>query len=500
MALEPKQKLYFKTKAKFNEILAKTGTERVIDSGFHTVFIEDTQEIWTHGKFFTGRAFRSITDGTTTASSSSIDGTITFTGGGATTVTVSAGGVSVSSTDQSVTSVDNHYTPTANAGSELTAAKPSGTNAGTYALNTEYEVVTGVKAQRDAKGHITGLTITTQKVKDTNSASLQVSDAANKKINTSETTGNFIQFVGGTNKFTVKDKNGTSFDIDVTPSITNNVTGSDLTSNKIIYGNGSSAIKTSGIGIETALTAGSDIFVPTSKAVADYVNTALTSALTYKGTIGTGGTVTTLPATHKVGDVYVVLTVGTYAGKTCEVGDYIICNTAGTTANDLHWDVINGENQVDNKSASLAAPGSSATIATVDGTNLTVTTPSTWEVTDTKVTAVGNHYTPAADNSAELTASLEGSVAAYALNSSYDVVTGVKAQRDAKGHIVGMTVTKQSVKDTNTTVGSGIYLTGYTKASASAAVAATDTANGAIGKLEYKIDTLSADCEWAEYE
>ena len=119
--------------------------------------------------------------------------------------------------------------------------------------------------------------------------------------------------------------------------------------------------------------------VPTSKAVAAYVSAALTSVLTYKGTIGSSGaTVTALPASHKVGDTYVVSVAGTYAGKACEVGDYIICKTAGTSANDSHWDVVNGENQVENKSASLAGAGSSATIATVDGTNLTITTPSTW--------------------------------------------------------------------------------------------------------------------------
>lgn len=119
--------------------------------------------------------------------------------------------------------------------------------------------------------------------------------------------------------------------------------------------------------------------LPTAKAVAAFVSSALTSVLTYKGTIGSSGaTVTALPASHKVGDTYVVSVAGTYAGKACEVGDYIICKTAGSSANDAHWDVINGENQVENKSASLAAAGSSATIATVDGTNLTITTPNSW--------------------------------------------------------------------------------------------------------------------------
>lgn len=63
-------------------------------------------------------------------------------------------------------SVANHYSPTANSDSELTATI-SGT-AGAYAKDKEYTVLTGIKAQRDAKGHVTGLTYTAQKIKDTN--------------------------------------------------------------------------------------------------------------------------------------------------------------------------------------------------------------------------------------------------------------------------------------------------------------------------------------------
>ena len=112
--------------------------------------------------------------------------------------------------------------------------------------------------------------------------------------------------------------------------------------------------------------------LPTSKAVADYVNGALVSVLKYQGTVSsTSG----LPATHKVGYVYVVAEAGTYAGQSCEVGDYIICKTAGTTANNAHWDVINGENQVSDKNPTLNW-GEKKTVATVDGTDIHVTMPS----------------------------------------------------------------------------------------------------------------------------
>ena len=112
--------------------------------------------------------------------------------------------------------------------------------------------------------------------------------------------------------------------------------------------------------------------LPTSKAVADYVNGALVSVLKYQGTVTkTSG----LPATHKVGYVYVVAEAGTYAGQSCEVGDYIICKTAGTTASDADWDVVNGENQVSDKNPTLNW-GAKSTVATVDGTDIHVTMPS----------------------------------------------------------------------------------------------------------------------------
>lgn len=75
-----------------------------------------------------------------------------------------------------------------------------------------------------------------------------------------------------------------------------------------------------------------------------YVDSAIASALTasmvYKGTIGTGGTVTALPASATVGDVYMVKTAGTWAGKTCEAGDMLICNTTYTTVSNAYWDVV----------------------------------------------------------------------------------------------------------------------------------------------------------------
>lgn len=62
-------------------------------------------------------------------------------------------------------------------------------------------------------------------------------------------------------------------------------------------------------------------------------------AMIFKGTLGTNGNVTSLPAIHEVGWTYRVITAGTWAGIKCEIGDMITCITKGTSANNAHWTV-----------------------------------------------------------------------------------------------------------------------------------------------------------------
>lgn len=93
----------------------------------------------------------------------------------------------------------------------------------------------------------------------------------------------------------------------------------------------------------TAPTSTNSTQIATTAFVKSLLNESLADlegSLVYKGTIGTSGTVTSLPANHTVGWVYVVSTAGSYAGETCEVGDMIICVTTGTSANNNHWTVV----------------------------------------------------------------------------------------------------------------------------------------------------------------
>ena len=210
----------------------------------------------------------------------------------------------------------------------------------------------------------------------------------------------------------------------VTTLENNTVSGSGLTANKLVLGNGGRTVKTSTYGVTTTAPSSSsnDTTIPTSKAVWDAFG-SVASALKYKGTVASNSA---LPATHSVGDVYVVSTAGTFAGKACEVGDYLVCKTAGTSANDAHWDVLNGENQVSNAGASLAAAGQSATIATVDGTDITVTTPSTW--TGLAKTGTVTSITPGTGlRNGTATTAITGSGTLNLISATTDELGGIKA-------------------------------------------------------------------------
>ena len=65
-----------------------------------------------------------------------------------------------------------------------------------------------------------------------------------------------------------------------------------------------------------------------------------------------------------------------------------------------------------------------------------------YELTDTKVTSVDNHYTP---TDGENLTTTQGSAAAATAGQSYDVVTGVTIAADAAGHITSVSTTRQKV-------------------------------------------------------
>ena len=165
--------------------------------------------------------------------------------------------------------------------------------------------------------------------------------------------------------------------------------------------------------------------IPTKTEMDTAISTALTSALKYKGTVNDSNYTTKLNISNaETGDVYVAngkfntTTSYTTQAYSIEVGDYFIFN--GTK-----FDVVGGENQVDNKTADISANGTARTLtlATVDGTDITIKVPA----------AYYTHPTLNTNASTAVSTSDGGDFAFSSSNKTLQVITG--AQSDASGHI-----------------------------------------------------------------
>lgn len=248
-------------------------------------------------------------------------------------------------------------------------------------------------------------------------------------------------FQGASNGFKVTPSNGETQTVIVSPSIKNNVTKTNAatTAGYIPKFNNTTGVIENGYSVQTTL-ASSSTAIPTAAAVVAAIDNkiAATDAMIYKGTLGTDGTVTKVPANgYKVGWTYKVITAGTYAGIKCEVGDMLIAinngPVSGTTVVNADWTVVQA-----NIDGAVTGPASATAghIAVFDGATgkvikdgtytIATSVPSNAVFTDTKVTSVDNHYKPA--NGTTLIGTAGSPVTAGG-----KVVTGITA--DSSGHI-----------------------------------------------------------------
>lgn len=248
-------------------------------------------------------------------------------------------------------------------------------------------------------------------------------------------------FQGASNGFKVTPSNGETQTVIVSPSIKNNVTKTDAatTAGYIPKFNNTTGVIENGYSVQTTL-ASSSTAIPTAAAVVAAIDNkiAAADAMVYKGTLGTDGTVTKVPANgYKVGWTYKVITAGTYAGIKCEVGDMLIAinngPVSGTTVVNADWTVVQA-----NIDGAVTGPASATAghIAVFDGATgkvikdgtytIATSVPSNAVFTDTKVTSVDNHYKPA--NGTTLIGTAGSPVTAGG-----KVVTGITA--DSSGHI-----------------------------------------------------------------
>lgn len=274
-------------------------------------------------------------------------------------------------------------------------------------------------------------------------------------------------------------------------------------------------------------------------------------ALRFKGTIGTDGDVTELPANHTVGDTYVVKAAGNFAGEGCEAGDMIICVKSGTTAANGDWSVIqrNLDGAVTGKSLTantvILGNGGSTVKALANGTTgyvlkATASGPAWQAEKDTvythpaggapsKTSGFYKFSTDSTSHVASVTAVTKADITALGIpgadtnttytfvggNGSFDVTpsggskqtvsigkpaTAGAADTAAKwatartitvsGGVTGSVSLNGSADVTLATTLANLAsnkvtaMTGYTKPSDTGAIAAGDSLNAAIGKLE----------------
>lgn len=301
----------------------------------------------------------------------------------------------------------------------ISHAVPAGADAKTSGL---YKIAT------DKFGHVTSTAAVTKT--DITALGIPATDT-----NTTYT------FQEASNGFKVTPSNGETQTVIVSPSIKNNVTKTDATTTAgyIPKFNNTTGVIENGYSVQTTL-ASSSTAIPTAAAVVAAINNkiAAADAMIYKGTLGTDGTVTKVPANgYKVGWTYKVITAGTYAGIKCEVGDMLIAinnsPVSGTTVVNADWTVVQA-----NIDGAVTGPASATAghIAVFDGATgkvikdgtytIATSVPSNAVFTDTKVTSVDNHYKPT--NGTTLIGTAGSPVTAGG-----KVVTGITA--DSSGHI-----------------------------------------------------------------
>ena len=291
-------------------------------------------------------------------------------------------------------------------------------------------------------------------------------------------------------------------------------------------------------GTPTAPTAAADTNttqIATTAFVQTVVGNVLSAndAMIFKGVINSSAG---LPAKHEVGWTYKVGTAGSYLGHSLEVGDVIICVADGSTASNDDWTIV--QNNIDGAVTGPASATNNA-IATFDGTtgkviknssktiSTTLNAASDAQVPTSKAVATyianQNFITDISGKqdvigdldtirtNAEAGAGLVTKVGGIEEGAQVNKIESVKVKNAGDTSASALTITSKSVtvdlsgyvpntrKVNNkalsadiTLAGSDIALAGYSKPSSTSAVAATDTVNAAIGKLEKALDGKAA--------
>lgn len=118
------------------------------------------------------------------------------------------------------------------------------------------------------------------------------------------------------------------------------------------------------------------------------------------------------------------------------------------------------------------------------------TVPYNAEFTDTKVTAVGNHYTPSANANSELVASGGTLTDLSSSSEGIQVITGLR--RDAAGHVVGVNSVALTVSSSGGLSGANVQAvnTGDVVDDVNVSYATTEYVNGLVGDINSVLESI----------
>lgn len=471
-----KKFVYIKKKTSFTSGLQETYDKSI-------VFIEDTNEIFTHGVFFglnttykgkidslksaldALKCFASVSDGTNTAQAPSKTGVLKFSASNGATVVVSADGVAIKGTTVAESSINGN----------ITVKGPSG--------NTEVKVH-GLGSAAFQKSSAFATPGSVSDVDGKADAAQAAAEAAQGDIDAH-----------------VAAKNNPH-------AVTKGQVGLGKVENKTVAEILTNAALTGTPTAPTPTSTDDSTKIATTKFVKDAVAAGVagvTNALVFKGTIGTSGTVTALPETPKVGDVYVVATAATYAGAVCEVGDMLVCTKAKADKGTAEWKAIQANiNGAITGSATMTTDqlvvgsGGKAVkplAAGTDGQVLKMASGKPAWAAEYKVSVTqgkdgslnidGQKYTVGKPGTAG-TADKVANKLTISLNGTAQ--TGFDGSAAVAFNITPSAIGAAAASHTH--VGTAVTLTGYSKPASYSAIAASDNVNAAIGKLEAGLNEL----------
>ena len=344
--------IYAKSKAGFELAYTDRGTTSPIYRSI--VFTEDGY-LWTHGQYF-----RILVDSANLFTSTTTNGTATLKDSNNTTVTTIDVGVTGLSGD-SVVKVGDLTNGVIALSHELRSAGADADVVST--VGSTYSSIKIPSLTVNKYGHVTSLSSVDTPV-DRVAASVATgtfyllghtentaSTATTSKISSiyGDDAGNLSasKFLGKLNNALTITYNGTSIEYNNTQASTLTIYGPTTsgTLGQLAYSTGSGMGWTSPA--TTVTSSSSHDQIPTAAAVWDVIGAGLSAAdaMIYKGTIGTGGTITALPTSgmYSAGWTYRVVTAGTYAGQKAEIGDMIIAvvdRAAGASGTNSDWTIV----------------------------------------------------------------------------------------------------------------------------------------------------------------